>query len=59
LAVVETQNYPIEAFDRTLRMNLRSAFLQTPEELRDLPQGKLRLDHSKEGLDNKQTQTIM
>ena len=32
---------------------------QTPEELRELPQGKLRLDHSKEGLDNKQTQTIM
>lgn len=32
---------------------------QTPEKLRDLPQGKLRLDHSKEGLDNKQTQTIM
>lgn len=32
---------------------------QTPEELRQLPQGKLRLDHSKEGLDNKQTRTIM
>lgn len=32
---------------------------QTPEELRELPQGKLRLDHSQEGLDNKQTQTIM
>lgn len=32
---------------------------QTPEELRELPKGKLRLDHSKEGLDNKQTQTIM
>lgn len=32
---------------------------QTPEELRELPQGKLRLDHSKEGLDNKQTQTII
>lgn len=32
---------------------------QTPEELRDLPEGKLRLDRSKEGLDNKQTQTRM
>ena len=32
---------------------------QTPEELRELPQGKLRLDHSQEGLDNKQTRTIM
>ena len=32
---------------------------QTPEELRDLPQGELRLEHSKEGLDNKQTQTLM
>lgn len=31
---------------------------QTPEELRTLPQGELRLDHSKEGLSNKQTQTI-
>ena len=29
LAVAETQDYPIEAFDRTLRMNLRSAFLMT------------------------------
>jgi NAD(P)-dependent dehydrogenase (short-subunit alcohol dehydrogenase family) len=29
LAVAETQNYPLEAFDRTLRMNLRSAFLMT------------------------------
>lgn len=32
---------------------------QTPEELRQMPQGKLRLDHSQEGLDNKQTQTII
>ena len=32
---------------------------QTPKELRKSPQGKLRLDHSKEGLDNKQTKTIM
>lgn len=32
---------------------------QTPAELRELPQGKLRLDHSQKGLDNKQTQTIM
>ncbi len=32
---------------------------QTPKELRDLPQGELRLDHSQEGLDNKQTQTII
>lgn len=32
---------------------------QTPEELRKQPPGKLRLDHSREGLDNKQTQTIM
>ncbi len=31
---------------------------QTPEELRSLPHGELRLDHSKEGLANKQTQTI-
>ncbi|WP_036483995.1 SDR family oxidoreductase [Myxosarcina sp. GI1] len=31
---------------------------QTPEELRSLPQGELRLDHSQEGLVNKQTQTI-
>ncbi len=31
---------------------------QTPEELRSLPQGELRLDHSQEGLLNKQTQTI-
>ena len=29
LAVAETQDYPLEAFDRTLRMNLRSAFLMT------------------------------
>ena len=29
LAVAETQDYPVEAFDRTLRMNLRSAFLMT------------------------------
>ncbi|MGL5794549.1 MAG: SDR family NAD(P)-dependent oxidoreductase, partial [Waterburya sp.] len=29
LAVAETQNYPLEAFDRTIRMNLRSAFLMT------------------------------
>ena len=29
LAVAETEDYPIEAFDRTLRMNLRSAFLMT------------------------------
>ena len=32
---------------------------QTPEELRKSPQGKLRLEHSQEGLDDKQTQTIM
>jgi NAD(P)-dependent dehydrogenase (short-subunit alcohol dehydrogenase family) len=32
---------------------------QTPEELRELPKGELHLAHSKEGLDNKQTQTIM
>ena len=31
---------------------------QTPEELRELPQGELRLDHSKTGLDNQPTQTI-
>ncbi|GAB4541584.1 MAG: hypothetical protein Tsb0014_33610 [Pleurocapsa sp.] len=29
LAVAETQDYPLEAFDRTLRLNLRSAFLMT------------------------------
>lgn len=32
---------------------------QTPEELRQPPKGQLRLDHSKEGLENKQTQTII
>lgn len=32
---------------------------QTPEQLRNQPQGKLRLEHSTEGLDNKETQTIM
>lgn len=31
---------------------------QTPEALRQQPQGELRLDHSHEGLDDKQTQTI-
>ncbi|MGF1482471.1 MAG: SDR family NAD(P)-dependent oxidoreductase [Cyanophyceae cyanobacterium] len=31
---------------------------QTPEELRQPPQGELRLDHAKEGLENKQTQTV-
>ncbi|AFZ33752.1 3-oxoacyl-(acyl-carrier-protein) reductase [Stanieria cyanosphaera PCC 7437] len=31
---------------------------QTPQQLRQQPQGELRLDHSKEGLANKQTQTI-
>jgi NAD(P)-dependent dehydrogenase (short-subunit alcohol dehydrogenase family) len=29
LATAETSNYPIEVFDETLRMNLRSAFLMT------------------------------
>ena len=29
VVVAETQDYPIEDFDRTLRMNLRSAFLMT------------------------------
>lgn len=31
---------------------------QTPEELRNQPQGKLPLEHSTQGLDNKETQTI-
>lgn len=31
---------------------------QTPEALREQPQGKLRLDHSTEGLKNKRTQTV-
>ncbi|MEW6495646.1 MAG: SDR family oxidoreductase [Cyanobacteriota bacterium] len=31
---------------------------QTPEPLRKEPQGKLRLDHSLEGLENKNTQTV-
>jgi len=31
---------------------------QTPEALRELPQGELRLDHSKQGLENKKTQTV-
>lgn len=31
---------------------------QTPEALRELPQGELRLEHSREGLKNKETQTI-
>jgi NAD(P)-dependent dehydrogenase (short-subunit alcohol dehydrogenase family) len=31
---------------------------QTPESLRQPPQGELRLDHSKEGLKNKETQTV-
>lgn len=31
---------------------------QTPESLRQQPQGELRLDHSKEGLENKHTQTV-
>lgn len=31
---------------------------QTPESLRKEPQGKLRLDHSLEGLENKNTQTV-
>ncbi|NET87771.1 MAG: SDR family oxidoreductase [Kamptonema sp. SIO1D9] len=29
LAVAETQDYPIEAFDKTITMNIRSAFLMT------------------------------
>lgn len=29
LAVAETQDYSVEDFDQTLRMNLRSAFLMT------------------------------
>lgn len=29
LAVAETQDYPLDAFDRTIKMNLRSAFLMT------------------------------
>jgi hypothetical protein len=31
---------------------------QIPESLRKEPQGELRLDHSQEGLTNKQTQTV-
>lgn len=31
---------------------------QTPKSLRKEPQGKLRLDHSQEGLENKETQTV-
>lgn len=31
---------------------------QTPESLREQPQGELRLDHSKEGLENKHIQTV-
>lgn len=31
---------------------------QTPESLRQPPQGELRLDHSKDGLKNKETQTV-
>lgn len=31
---------------------------QTPESLRQEPQGKLRLDHSQEGLENKQIETV-
>ena len=40
LAVAETQDYPIEAFDRTLRMNLRSAFLMTKYALPHLQKTK-------------------
>lgn len=31
---------------------------QTPDSLRQSPQGELRLDHSKQGLENKETQTV-
>ena len=31
---------------------------QTPQSLRKEPEGKLRLDHSQEGLENKETQTV-
>jgi hypothetical protein len=31
---------------------------QTPESLRQPPQGELRLDHSQEGLENKHIQTV-
>ncbi len=31
---------------------------QTPDSLRQPPQGELRLDHSKQGLENKETQTV-
>ena len=31
---------------------------QTPEEMRKQPPGKLRLEHSTEGLHNKQTRTV-
>ncbi len=31
---------------------------QTPDSLRQAPQGELRLDHSKQGLENKETQTV-
>ncbi|MEP0866446.1 SDR family oxidoreductase [Funiculus sociatus GB2-A5] len=31
---------------------------ETPEELRAEPQGELRLDHSREGLENKEVQTV-
>lgn len=40
LAVGETQDYPIEAFDRTIRMNIRSAFLMTRYALPHLRQSK-------------------
>lgn len=85
LATAPTEEYPIEAFDQTLKMNLRSAFLMTKYALPHLQKtrgnivcagseagfngvaknspyggtkGELRLNHEKEGLKNKETQTI-
>ena len=36
LATAETQDYPIDAFDQTIRMNIRSAFLMTKYALPEL-----------------------
>ncbi len=40
LATAETQDYPIEAFDETIRMNIRSAFLMTKYALPHLQKTK-------------------
>lgn len=40
LVTAETQDYPVELFDRTLQMNLRSAFLMTKYALPHLQQSR-------------------